>query len=262
MGATPAPPAGRDTSTTSAVLGGLGALVVAVALVWGVGTVARDGGGTPVATAAPGARPAARLAVLPATTTTTFDRLNTPVGHHGEYEVQYADLPARTRKQLDVVRRIIGRYPTAADAIADGWKRATTNLKGIAAHYLRNGVAGFASMDGTFDVNDPEILLFDGEGPDAPIVGISYLVSGPDPEGFSGKWDVWHRHQAVCFAGGYVVGEIDGHPDSEINMTQQQCTAQGGLEFPISNLTMLHVWMKPGFASSAGVFSHDHPKLR
>jgi hypothetical protein len=266
---------GRDTSTVTSVLVALGALVAVVALVWGVGAIAadddpttaavRDGAGG--ASGASGAQAqgaaAARGGGAAPTTTTTFDRLNTPVGHHGEYQVQYADLPAATRKQLDVAKAIIAKYPTAADAIKDGWGRATTNLKGIAAHYLRSGVSGFLGLDDHFDVKQPEILLFDGEGPDAPIVGLAYTVRGPrDPEGFAGKWDVWHRHEALCLAGGIVIGELDGHPDSQINMTAKQCADARGVQFPFSNYAMLHVWMKPGFASSAGVFSHDHPKLR
>jgi hypothetical protein len=181
--------------------------------------------------------------------------------HGSEYAIQYKDLPTATRGQLDIVEDIINRYPTAADAEKAGWHKATTNLKGIASHYLRGGVGGFISIDGTFDVRDPEILLYNGEGPDAPIAGVSYLADGPDPAGFAGKWDVWHRHQAVCFARGLVIGEIDGHEGSRIDMTREACTAEGGLSFPLANLTMLHVWMKPGFESSSGVFSHDHPKL-
>jgi hypothetical protein len=234
------------------------ALVVAVGVAWGVGLATR-------ADAPPAAPPEGAggvdADVAAGTTPTTGDPLHTPVGHHGEYRVQYDDLPARTQAELDVVREIIGRYPTAAAAERDGWKRATTNLRGIAAHFMRNGVAGFARMDATFDVRDPEILLFDGEDGDAPIVGVSYLASGENPEGFTGKWDTWHRHDAVCFAGGYVIGELGGHADSKIDMTQAECAAQGGTSFPISNLTMLHVWMKPGFESAHGVFSHDHPEL-
>jgi hypothetical protein len=255
----------RLDSGPVAVLTAVVALVATVALLWGVGTVTEDdptpsfaGDGAVVANGGNGAtaEPAA------ATTPTTINKLETPVGHHGEYEVHYDILPAETRQQLDVVRSIIERYPTGADAERDGWRRATTNLKGIAAHYLRSGVAGFLGTDAAFDVNEPEILLFDGETPDAPIVGVSYLASGADPEGFAGKWDVWHRHDAVCFAGGLVIGELGGHEDSQINMTEQQCAEAGGMQFPIAHLTMLHVWMKPGFESSAGVFSHDHPELR
>jgi hypothetical protein len=181
--------------------------------------------------------------------------------HASEYDVQYRDLPTPTRGELDVARDIIARYPIAADAERDGWQKATINLKGIASHYLKGGVRGFLGIDGAFDVRDPEILLFNGEGPDAPIAGVSYLLNGPDPEGFAGKWDVWHRHDAVCFARGLVIAEVGGHEGSRIDMSREECAAQGGIIFPLSNLTMLHVWMKQGFESTAGVFSHDHPEL-
>jgi hypothetical protein len=185
-----------------------------------------------------------------------------PVVHHGEYDVQYDDLPPETQAQLDVVRGIIERYPTVADATADGWKTATTNLVGIAAHFLHNGPIGFTQFDRGFDVNEPEALLFDGTEPDSPIVGVSYLASGAEaPEGFSGPWDVWHRHDAVCFAGGLVIAEVGGHPDSKISISADDCKGQGGIIFPISNLSMIHVWMKPGYPSETGVFAHDHSDL-
>jgi hypothetical protein len=248
-----------ESSRSWPLVAAVATLIAVVAMVWGIGAVASNDAVTPAPRAGTDANVAAGGTP---TTPTTVDRLNTPVGHHGEYRVQYEDLPAETQAQLDIAREITERYPTAADAEADGWRRATTNLPGIAAHFLRDGVRGFLGMDEKFDVNDPEILLFDGEGPDAPIVGISYLASSPEnPEGFAGKWDTWHRHDAVCFAGGYVIGELGGHADSKIDMTEAQCKAEGGTSFPIANLTMLHVWMKPGFESAHGVFSHDHPQL-
>ena len=64
-----------------------------------------------------------------------------------------------------------------------------------------------------------------------------------------------------CFARGLVIGELGGAHDSEINMTSEQCSAQGGISFPLKNLALLHVWMKPGFPSANGVFSHSHPRL-
>ncbi len=210
---------------------------------------------TAAAVAAPGVAAAAAPAPAQATNAALAAQ---PSGPHGEYNVQYADLPADTQAQLDIVQKIIERYPTAADAEKDGWIKATVNLKGIASHYLKQGPAGFLSIDDKFDVNNPEILLFNGEGHDAPILGVSYLVKGPAPEGFPGKWDVWHNHQAVCFAGGLVTGELGGHHDSKINMTEASCKAEGGIVFPLADLNMLHVWMVPGEPSTAGVFSHDH----
>lgn len=233
------------------------ALVAALALAVSVAvaqTVGDADGPTAAARAGAGAGAGAEEVGFPAVTAQ-------PQGHHGEYGVQYDDLPPGTRQQLDVVRDIIERYPTAADAMADGWQTATINLKGIAAHFLRNGPVGFTQFDEVFDLHEPEALLFDGIEPDAPIVGVSYLVSGDTPDGFEGPWDVWHRHDAVCFAGGLVIAEVGGHPDSKIDIPRDECAAEGGVEIPIGQLSMIHVWMKPGYPSEHGVFSHDHSDL-
>jgi hypothetical protein len=245
--AAPAPASRLDRALLACAIG----LIVLVAVTGVVGAIDLAGErATSGATASPPAKTSGAAEAAPVAHT-----------HALEYDVQYGDLPDATRKELDVARDIINRYPTAADAERDGWRKATVNLKGIASHYLKGGVGGLIGVDGHYDVHDPEILLFDGEGHDAPIAGVSYLVSGPDPAGFTGKWDVWHRHEAVCFAGGLVIAEVGGHPGSRIDMTREECTARKGIIFPIANLTMLHVWMKPGFESTAGVFSHDHPAL-
>jgi hypothetical protein len=180
---------------------------------------------------------------------------------HGEVDVLYADLPATTRAEVDVVRDIARRYPTAADGIAGGYLKATISLKGIGAHYLKGGIAGFTTIDGVFDINDPEILLYDGEGPDAKLAGISYLVDGADPAGLAGDFDVWHRHNGVCLKDGLVISEIDGAEGSRISMTGAECTAAGGTSFPIDNLTMLHVWVGEGYEDGVPTFAHDHPLL-
>jgi len=247
---------GEQRGSLAAALAALAALAVAVGVSMAVD---RDHGAnatTPAARESAARVAAAEEPSFPAATAA-------PVGHHGEYAVQYRDLPPQTQAQLDIVRDIIGRYPTAADAMADGWTPATTNLQGIAAHFLRGGVRQFATgIDDQFAVEEPEVLLFDGIEPDAPIVGVSYLFSGPEaPEGFTGPWDVWHRHEAVCFAGGLVIAEVGGHADSLIDITADECAAQGGVMFPIGNLSMIHVWMKPGYPSETGVFAHDHSDL-
>jgi len=242
---------------TAAVVA-IGTLVAAVAIVMVVDS--DDDASEPVAATATQADAAAEE---PAEEEVPYPAITAqPVGHHGEYDVQYEDVPPATQEQLDIVREIIERYPTVADAKAAGWQTATTNLEGIAAHFLKDGAVGFTRFDSTFDVNEPEALLYDGIEDDAPIAGVSYLASGETaPEGFAGEWDVWHRHDAVCFANGLVIAEVGGHPDSRISITAEDCKAQSGIMFPISNLSMIHVWMKPGFPSETGVFAHDHSAL-
>ncbi len=243
---------GEARGNVVAAIAAVVALIVAVSVSMLVGTGPDDAGAQ---TSTASAEPAVEEVSYPAITAV-------PVGHHGEYDVQYDDVPPATKEQLDTVRAIIERYPTGADAIAAGYIPATVNLKGIASHYIKSGAIGFTTFDETFDINEPEALLYDGNEPDSPIVGISYLAAGAGaPEGFEGPWDVWHRHDAVCFAGGLVVAEVGGHEGSLIDISAEECAAQSGIMYPINNLSMIHVWMKPGYPSETGVFAHDHSDL-
>ena len=179
--------------------------------------------------------------------------------HHAESRVTLAQLPAATRSEVDRVIALWARkYPTAADAAKDRWVKATKSLYGIGSHYLHGGVTGFLGAKG-FDLEQPNIMLFDGEGPDAKFAGVSYIVSGATPEGFTGPDDVWHRHSAVCFAAGLVIseGENEGSP---INLGDAECKRRHGIMFPIANLSMIHLWIGPGY-TGAPIFAHDNPKL-
>ena len=80
------------------------------------------------------------------------------------------------------------KYPTAADATRDGWFKATRNLYGIGAHYINIKGGSAFSGTATFNLLSPNILLFDGEGPDAKFAGVSYVVA-EIPEGFTGAYD-------------------------------------------------------------------------
>ena len=58
-----------------------------------------------------------------------------------------------------------------------------------------------------FDPDKPTYLQYDGNGPDAKLVGMSWYVrSGAmPPEGFPGDNDWWHVHPELCLSGGLVV---------------------------------------------------------
>lgn len=257
-------------SDRAAVAAAAGTLVLALAVIAGVGAVADE-------PAARDTNPAATES--PATTTSTTgaadhhvaapagDHAADPAtdhaaGAHGETDVMYADLPADLAAQVDVVKAYVERYPTAADAGRDGWVKATLSLNGIGAHYLKGGPTGFLS-DYEFDSASPNVLLFDGEGPDAKIAGASFILTDPAPEGFVTDLDVWHAHVGVCFdvAQGVVIGEIDGHAESTISFTTEDCRDRGAVAFPIADLKMIHLWVGPDYIDDGPVFAHDHPKL-
>jgi hypothetical protein len=162
-------------------------------------------------------------------------------------------LDRETRAQLGVqltaARAAAMSYPTVADAERAGYAKVTGYLPLIGAHYVN-----WDLMDGTFDVDHPEMLLYDGTSPDSRIVGLSYYVFSPgEPAGFAGPNDHWHQHIGLCLRDGVVVGGTQ--------LTAEQCAARGGAKAQASDGWMVHAWVVPGWESPAGVFSPEHPGL-
>jgi nitrous oxide reductase accessory protein NosL len=183
--------------------------------------------------------------------------------HHDDSTITYDKLPAKTKAEVDAVITWAKKYKTGADAKKDGWIKATKSLYGIGSHWLKGGVTGFATGGATFDITTPNVLLFDGEGDDAKLAGVSWILGTPtNPEGFTGPDDSWHRHSSVCFLmKEFLViseGEAEGSP---INLSAASCKDQGGTMFPISNLTMMHLWIGDGYITTGPIFAHDHPLL-
>lgn len=156
-------------------------------------------------------------------------------------------------EELDLARRTALSYPTAADAMAAGWVRVTPYVSGIAAHYMNFGL-----VDGTFRVDEPEMILYDGNGPEARVVGLSYyLLHSGDAEpsqGFTGANDHYHRHVGLCNKpGAGVIGDS--------TTTEEECRALGGVKSNNSRGWMSHAWVVPGCESPWGVFSGASPLL-
>jgi hypothetical protein len=158
----------------------------------------------------------------------------------------------RLTNELEVARATALAYPTAADATAAGYFKVTNYLPGIAAHYMK-----FAYVDGAFEITEPEMLLYDGNGPDASIVGLSYYVlldgEAEPTQGFTGANDHYHRHVGLCIRGGLVVGDT--------TTTEEECTARGGVKSSGSAGWMSHAWVVPGCESPWGLFSAANPIL-
>lgn len=158
----------------------------------------------------------------------------------------------RLTEELAEARDVAAQYPTVADAEAAGWIRVTTYVPGIAAHYMNFGL-----VDGTFELTEPEMLLFDGTEQDSRIVGLSYYVrqegSAAPTQGFVGENDSYHRHFGLCIGAGGVVGDS--------TLTQEECAAIGGTKAGGMDGWMSHAWVVPGCESPWGVFSGENPIL-
>jgi hypothetical protein len=138
-----------------------------------------------------------------------------------------------------------------ADAEAAGYRMVTPYVPLIGAHYIK-----FSLMDGSFDIETPEMLLYDGTAPDSGIVGLSYYVisrSG-SPDGFAGPNDHWHQHIGLCINGDLVVVGAE-------DTTDEECAARGGTKVDGSDGWMVHAWVVPGWESPQGVFSPEHAGL-
>ncbi len=160
---------------------------------------------------------------------------------------------AQLARELRQARQVTARYPTAADALAAGYRKVTNYYPGIAAHYIKVGL-----LDGRFELQKPEMLLYDGDGRQAGIVGLSYLIDKDGDEeptdGFTGPNDHYHRHVGLCFRNGVVVAGS--------NATEEECARAGGRKAEGFSGWMSHVWIVPGCESDWGVFSGANPTLK
>lgn len=159
---------------------------------------------------------------------------------------------AQLGKELDLATATAMKYPTAQDAMDAGWRRVTMYVPGIAAHYMN-----FSLVDGKFAVDEPEMILYDGNEPDAHVVGLSYYIlqdgSAAPTQGFTGANDQSHRHVGLCQGRGGVIGDS--------TLTAEECAARGGVKADGSRGWMSHAWVVPGCESPWGVFSAASPLL-
>jgi hypothetical protein len=158
----------------------------------------------------------------------------------------------RLSDELDLARDTAATYPTVADAVEAGYFRVTPYVPGIAAHYMNFGL-----VDGTFDITQPEMLLYDGTEPESSIVGLSYYVrldgQAQPTQGFTGDNDHYHRHFGLCVGAGGVIGDS--------TTTDAECEARGGVKAGGTDGWMSHAWVVPGCESPWGVFSAVNPML-
>jgi hypothetical protein len=155
-------------------------------------------------------------------------------------------------EELELARQTALAHPTAQDAMDAGYVRVTPYVPGIAAHYMN-----FAYVDGTFEIDKPEMILYDGNEADASVVGLSYYIihdSTFEPtQGFTGPNDHYHRHDGLCVGAGGVIGDS--------TTTDEECAARGGRKSQGSAGWMSHAWVVPGCESPWGMFSGATPVL-
>ena len=192
------------------------------------------------------------------TTATTLPGQTTEADHaHGDGTVHGDQpMPPDVRDQLSAelitARQAALGHPTVAMALQDGYHMVVPYVPLIGAHYMK-----FSLVDGRFDPEKPEMLLYDGTGADAKIVGLSYYVRGDtEPPGFAGPNDHWHRHIGLCISQ-KSLSVIGGE-----KLSEAECAARGGVKADGSEFWMVHAWVVPGWDSPQGVFSAEHLGLK
>ena len=195
-------------------------------------------------------------------------------GHHYEGrhkgDLSTADCDSVTTS-FDAALAYAQQYPTAADAQAGGFERFVPYVAGMGTHDMpATGLAAAiadpsfdrfdpqfpgTAIDDVFDPTTPEFLQYDGNGLDAELVGMSWLVrtdDGMPPEGFAGGNDWWHSHPVLCFSTsfGVVIGE---------DTSESQCSSMGGVNLYLHDYWMVHAWIVPGMEYRIDVFENHHP---
>ena len=161
--------------------------------------------------------------------------------------------PGAARDALDAdllaARRVVDRLPDARAARNAGYVLASRALPGIGAHWVK-----WSLVDRPFDPSQPAMLLTDGNGPDAPVVGLSYFVrSRTRPAGFAEAAAPWHQHAGLCLVRGRLVAE---------SVTRRaDCAGGDGDLLAGRDLWMLHAWVVRDRANPWGAFAPINPAL-
>lgn len=154
----------------------------------------------------------------------------------------------RFESDLAGARQAGARLTSPAAATGAGYRLTSRFLPGIGAHWI-----DWSRVTAPFSARSPAMLLFDGNGNDAKLAGLSYLVrSRTAPDGFTAGGAPWHRHERLCIVNGVLVAE---------HATGSSCAAARGTLLPGRDLWMLHVWIVSGRENPWGMFAPMNPDL-
>lgn len=171
----------------------------------------------------------------------------------------------KLKKFLNDTRAYAAKYPKLKDAFADGFEFITPWFAGAGAH-----IGKWEDYDDKIEPGKPEVLIYDGNGPEANVVGAMYSVmSDTEPAKITpGGNDVWHQHKGLCWTSNKKqLSRLGLQPGRKVVIGGEAATKQwcqdiwkGEVE-EMASLWMMHVWTVPGCTSNYGVFSHDLPYL-
>lgn len=177
-------------------------------------------------------------------------------GHMPHYTVEKGPLSADDCMGITVylgeAEKYASQFPTAGSAEANGWHHLAPWIAGQGTHHLN--IAD--DITSTFNPWRPNLLMYDSNADSGKLTGMVWAVrSGTmPPAGFPGDNDHWHFHEKLCYAAGpFIVGD---------NITDEECTARGGINEDTSDVWLLHVWL-PTYEGweATDIFNKSHPTV-
>ena len=103
----------------------------------------------------------------------------------------YEGLDFQTLQELQQARAASSKYQNIANALADGYEDIHVVMPNMGYHFMKT-----ANVDGTFDIRNPEILVYNkNEQGQFELGAVEYAIplalSATPPAGFTGSTDVW-----------------------------------------------------------------------
>jgi len=120
---------------------------------------------------------------------------NSPVetnisGGSDSFLAKHYNLPAVTMAELQQAKIATARYNNLENAIADGYADINVIVPHMGSHVMKA-----SNVDGNFEIDKPEILVYSPNASSGrmQLVAVEYAIpnSEPEPEGFTGSYDVW-----------------------------------------------------------------------
>ena len=176
--------------------------------------------------------------------------------------------------QFDEAKAYAEQFPTLQDAVDGGFRSTFAFIPGMGTHHglqsitpelladptfdRFNPIIPNSVIDDVFDPAQPEFLQYNGNGPTARLVGMSYYVrtdTGLPPEGFVGNNDWWHHHPTLCL-------DLTTAVASAPNISDSACASRNGVNVYLDDYYMLHVWVVDDLEYLADVHAPMHPCIK
>lgn len=109
----------------------------------------------------------------------------------------YSGLNEQTMRELRQAQEATARYRNIENAIRDGYSNINVDVPNMGHHFMKSSL-----VDATFDIRNPEILVYNGLDTGHPeLIAVEYAVplDLPMPKGFTGDKDVWNGTSGFPF---------------------------------------------------------------